>query len=69
MRILIVEDDQLLNNTLCYNLCMSGYSLDSALSKQQASNYIKKYDYDINSYTYYGNIIDTTFDKWIEENL
>lgn len=47
MRILIVEDDQLLNNTLCYNLCMSGYSLDSALSKQQASNYIKKYDYDI----------------------
>ena len=47
MRILRVEDDQLLTNTLCYNLCMSGYSLDSALSKQQASNYIKKYDYDI----------------------
>lgn len=31
--------------------------------------FTEKYDYDINSYTYYGNIIDTTFDKWIEENL
>ncbi len=31
--------------------------------------FTKKYDYDINSYTYYGNIINTGFDKWIEENL
>lgn len=28
--------------------------------------FTEKYDYDINSYTHYGNIIDTTFDKWIE---
>ena len=25
MRILVVEDDRLLNNTLCYNLSAAGY--------------------------------------------
>ena len=30
MRILVVEDDRLLNNTLCYNLDAAGYVVDSA---------------------------------------
>ena len=29
MRILVVEDDRLLNNTLCYNLNTAGYAVDS----------------------------------------
>ena len=33
MRILVVEDDRLLNNTLCYNLNTAGYAVDSALTK------------------------------------
>ena len=32
MRILVVEDDRLLNNTLCYNLDTAGYFVDSALT-------------------------------------
>ena len=36
MRILVVEDDRLLNNTLCYNLNTMGYTVDAALSKQVA---------------------------------
>lgn len=47
MRILVVEDDRLLNNTLCYNLNMMGYSVDAALSKQAAMNFIEKQDYDL----------------------
>ena len=42
MQILVVEDDQLLNNTLCYNLNTMGYTVDAALSKQVAENFIKK---------------------------
>ncbi len=34
MRILVVEDDRLLNNTLCYNLTTMGYTVDAALSRQ-----------------------------------
>ena len=30
MHILVVEDDHLLNNTLCYNLNAAGYKVDSA---------------------------------------
>lgn len=30
MRILVVEDDQLLNTTLCYNLSSAGYEVDAA---------------------------------------
>lgn len=33
MRILVVEDERLLNNTLCYNLDAAGYVVDSALTK------------------------------------
>lgn len=47
MRILVVEDDRLLNNTLCYNLNTMGYITDTALSKQDAENFIKKQDYDL----------------------
>lgn len=45
MRILVVEDDKLLNSTLCYNLSMSGYDVDSALSKGAAMRFFteKKY--------------------------
>lgn len=47
MRILVVEDNHLLNNTLCYNLNTMGYTVDAALSKQAASNFIEKQDYDL----------------------
>ena len=42
MRILVVEDDRLLNNTLCYNLDAAGYVVDSALTKSAASNFLTK---------------------------
>ena len=47
MRILVVEDDRLLNNTLCYNLYTAGYVVDSALTKSAASNFLSKQDYDL----------------------
>lgn len=47
MRILVVEDDRLLNNTLCYNLDAAGYAVDSALTKSVASNFLTKQDYDL----------------------
>lgn len=36
MRILVVEDDRLLNSTLCYNLTTVGYQVDAALTKADA---------------------------------
>lgn len=36
MRILVVEDDRLLNDTLCYNLTAAGYTVDAALSARAA---------------------------------
>ena len=36
MRILVVEDDHLLNSTLCYNLSAGGYKVDSANTKAEA---------------------------------
>ena len=47
MRILVVEDDRLLNNTLCYNLDATGYVVDSALTKSAASDFLTKQDYDL----------------------
>lgn len=47
MRILVVEDDRLLNNTLCYNLNTAGYAVDSALTKSAAGNFLTKQDYDL----------------------
>lgn len=47
MRILVVEDDRLLNNTLCYNLTAAGYFVDSAMTKAAALEYSKKQSYDL----------------------
>ena len=39
-------------------------------SNSKARNWFtQKYDYDINSYTYYANVINIDFDDWIKENL
>ena len=42
MRILVVEDDRLLNHTLCYNLNTAGYTVDSALTKSVAGSFLTK---------------------------
>ena len=42
MRILVVEDDRLLNHTLCYNLNTAGYAVDSALTKSAAKELAPK---------------------------
>lgn len=47
MKILVVEDDHLLNTTLCYNLSAAGYLVDAALSKSMAEHFFKKQDYDL----------------------
>ncbi len=40
MRILVVEDDRLLNHTLCYNLEVAGYVVDSAMTKSAAGSFL-----------------------------
>lgn len=47
MKILVVEDDQLLNNTLCYNLSTSGYEVVGAMSKAVAKRFCEKQEYDL----------------------
>lgn len=47
MNILVVEDDQLLNSTICYNLIAEGYNVDSAITKLTAKNLIKAQNYDL----------------------
>lgn len=47
MLILVVEDDRLLNHTLCYNLNAAGYAVDSALTKQEAKDFLTKQNYDL----------------------
>ena len=47
MRLLVVEDDHLLNNTLCYNLSAAGYNVDAAMTKDVAINFCKKQQYDL----------------------
>lgn len=47
MRILIVEDDRLLNQTLCYNLLAAGYSVDPAMTKAEAEQLILEYEYNL----------------------
>ncbi len=47
MRILVVEDDPLLNNTLCYNLSAAGYIVDAAMTNAEAANFCDKRDYDL----------------------
>ena len=47
MRILVVEDDRLLNNTVCYNLVAAGYKVDAAMTKADATSLWEKQDYDL----------------------
>ena len=47
MRILVVEDDRLLNNTLCYNLSAADYEVAAALTKSAAERLCKKQEYDL----------------------
>ena len=47
MKILVVEDDRLLNNTLCYNLSAAGYEVDAALTKIVAERFCRKQEYDL----------------------
>lgn len=47
MRLLIVEDDKLLNSTLVFNLSSLGYTIDSAMTKREAEIFCKKQDYDL----------------------
>ena len=47
MRLLVVEDDRLLNNTLCYNLSVSGYAVDSAMTMAEAVRFFETQDCDL----------------------
>ncbi len=47
MRILVVEDDRLLNSTLCYNLTTVGYQVDAALTKADAIGQTGKQNYEL----------------------
>ena len=47
MKLLEVEDDRLLNNTLCYNLSAAGYLVDAATTKAVATQFCEKQDYDL----------------------
>ena len=47
MRLLVIEDDRLLNNTLCYNLSAAGYTVDAAMSKSAAVKFCEAQDYDL----------------------
>lgn len=47
MRILVVEDDKLLNSTVCYNLSASGYAVDSALTKEMAEQLFARQGYEL----------------------
>ncbi len=47
MRLLVVEDDHLLNNTLCYNLSAAGYTVDAAMTKTAAVSFCEAQDYDL----------------------
>lgn len=47
VKILVVEDDRLLNSTLCYNLSSTGFAVDSAVSKKEAEHICEKQEYDL----------------------
>ena len=47
MKILVVEDDRLLNTTLCYNLSAAGYEVEAALSKSVAERLCGKRNYNL----------------------
>ena len=46
-KILIVEDDSTLNETLAFNLKKIGYLVHSAYSVVEAKNFLKSYRYNI----------------------
>lgn len=46
-KILLVEDDRLLNKTLTYNLSLDGYDITSALNAGTAAEAIKKQQFDM----------------------
>ena len=46
-KILVVEDDSLLNNTLCYNLTLAEYAADAALSAETARKLYEKQKYEL----------------------
>ena len=46
-RILVVEDDILLNKTLCYNLTLAGYTVEAALSAASARELFENQEYDL----------------------
>lgn len=46
-KILIVEDDKVLNKTLAYNLTADGYEVTSVYSFQDAVERLKKSEFDI----------------------
>jgi len=54
---------------------VSNLTYDNFIEKLTENNsnaptwFTKKYDYDLNKYSYYGNIINTEFDEWINENF
>ena len=54
MRLLVVEDDRLLNNTLCYNLSAAGYTVDAAMSKSAAVNFCEAFVGNVLLKTYEG---------------
>ena len=47
MKLLVVEDDRLLNNTLCYNLSAAGYIVDAAMTKGAAAALCEAQDYEL----------------------
>lgn len=47
MHILVVEDEDLLNHTLCYNLTAAGYFVDAAKTKAVAVRFCAKQEYDL----------------------
>jgi len=47
LKLLVVEDDRLLNDTLCYNLSASGYTVDTAMTKETAIRFCETRDYDL----------------------
>lgn len=47
VKILVVEDDRLLNTTLCYNLTEAGYIADGVRSKEEAVNLCQVSRYDL----------------------
>lgn len=47
MKILVVEDDRLLNSTLCYNLAAAGYTAEGVHTAAGAEALYKKGEYDL----------------------